>query len=586
MGGRAPENRDLETVAAPSESPWLAAAGVAALIFVLLVANGRPIGAGDTRASERVAASLVQELDFDLDEYPEVAEPFARELGGRRVSIYPVLSAVLAAPVLYAAKLAFPLDETGSAFAGKLAASLLSALAAGILFLVVCRRWPASTALGTAVVFALGTSVWATSQGLWQHPAVVLFLSLALLFVLRAADGEEAWAGRAGLPLALAVAARHAEAPLVAVFALGIAARWPRRLPALVAWALPGAAFVALYGAAYLGSPLAQAFPDAASRFTTPWGLGQLGLLVSPGKGLLFFTPVAAIAAVGLAQAWRFGERWLAGTLGLALLAQLVFLGRWGEWHGGECWGPRLLTGALPLLFVFLPWGLERLPTLGVLAAALSIGVQALGAFAYDYRWERLYQRPPNPAHPELWSLAESPILFHLREHAFVLARPALEGGRLVIREHRLVPFGPTGSRLRFVGGRVQVGGSEANAGDVILLRGARVEDDRLQLARNWDGLFLRVQPGARSRPLELRVRGAGEGSLYVGEQTFWSAPRYTTYSMSGRFRIRHAWSHPDSGGADLTLTLGRGKGRAAIESVSLVAPGDPEQTLELAEPR
>ena len=36
----------------------------------LLVANGRPIGAGDTRPTERVAASLVSEGDLDLDEYP------------------------------------------------------------------------------------------------------------------------------------------------------------------------------------------------------------------------------------------------------------------------------------------------------------------------------------------------------------------------------------------------------------------------------------------------------------------------------------------------------------------------------------
>ena len=56
-------------------------------------------GAGDTRATERVAASLVHERDLDLDEYPEVEPPFARQVGAHRVSIYPVLPAVLAAPV-------------------------------------------------------------------------------------------------------------------------------------------------------------------------------------------------------------------------------------------------------------------------------------------------------------------------------------------------------------------------------------------------------------------------------------------------------------------------------------------------------
>ncbi|HEY6549222.1 MAG TPA: hypothetical protein VI589_15000, partial [Vicinamibacteria bacterium] len=51
------------------------ALGLSALLFVALVSNGRPIGAGDTRPTEHVAASLVQEADFDLDEYPEVEPP-------------------------------------------------------------------------------------------------------------------------------------------------------------------------------------------------------------------------------------------------------------------------------------------------------------------------------------------------------------------------------------------------------------------------------------------------------------------------------------------------------------------------------
>ena len=72
----------------PSLSSALA---LAAVLLVLLLSNGRPIGAGDTRPTERVAASLVQEGNFDLDEYPEVEPPFARQEGEHRVSIYPVL---------------------------------------------------------------------------------------------------------------------------------------------------------------------------------------------------------------------------------------------------------------------------------------------------------------------------------------------------------------------------------------------------------------------------------------------------------------------------------------------------------------
>src|SRR5438046_4156968 len=113
MGQRAPESVEPEPLPPPLGPTLLSALALAALLFLGLVSNGRPIGAGDTRPTERVAASLVQERNFDLDEYPEVEPPFAREAGGHRLSIYPVLSAVLAAPVFALARAFFALDETG-----------------------------------------------------------------------------------------------------------------------------------------------------------------------------------------------------------------------------------------------------------------------------------------------------------------------------------------------------------------------------------------------------------------------------------------------------------------------------------------
>jgi lysylphosphatidylglycerol synthetase-like protein (DUF2156 family) len=117
------------------------------------------------------------------------------------VSIYPIGSAVLAVPVFAGRARGFALDETGLALAGKWAASLFSAAAAALLYLAIGRRRPHREAMWTAVVFALGTSVWSTSQALWQHPAAVLGLCAALLCMVRA-EADDRWAGRAGLPLA------------------------------------------------------------------------------------------------------------------------------------------------------------------------------------------------------------------------------------------------------------------------------------------------------------------------------------------------------------------------------------------------
>lgn len=577
MGGRAAEEDPSFERPRTLEPPLGAALGLTLIVFLLLLSNGRPIGAGDTRPTERLAASLVQEGDLDLDEYPEVEPPFSRPAGGHRRSVYPALSAVLAAPVFALAGVFFALDEAGSALAGKLAASLFSALAAGALFLAVARRHPEAQARWTAFVFALGTSVWSTSQALWQHPAAVLVLSIAVLWIERAED-EPAWASRAALPLSLAVAARHADLALAGVMAAGIALRWPRRIPAFLLWGLPGAAFVFIYDWIAFGSPLRHGFSGTLGRFSEPWGVGHLGLLLSPGKGLLVFTPVAALAAVGLIRAHRKGERWLTTTLGAAVLAHWLLMGRWSEWHGGESWGPRMMTDALPLLFVFLPDGMDALPRLGALTAALAVAVQALGAFAHDYTWERLHQRPAGAAgHSELWDLAKSPIAFYARRRVVIASVPAVRGGRAFIREHPVVVMGPSGSRVSFEGPEPSVGGAARAFGDVHLQRGARVENGRLRLRGRWDGLFLRVRPEARSRRLELRIAGRGRGTLYVGEKTFWTEPRWTAHPMAGPFRVRHPYHFPESGGADVTVTLGRAAGEAEIDSLRLVPPSEPE---------
>jgi hypothetical protein len=282
------------------------------------------------------------------------------------------------------------------------------------------------------------------------------------------------------------------------------------------------------------------------------------------------------IGVLGLVRAFRFGERWLAASLGAAALAHLVFLGKWGEWHGGESWGPRMLTDALPLLFLLLPEGMELAPRLTALLGALSIAVQALGAFAYDYRWERLYQRADEDKTAALWDPARAPILFYLRQRVLIQAAPFLKEHRVAVREHPIV-FGDTpGSRAEFGGGVLKVTGSESTFEDAHLQRGARIVDDRLRLRGRWDAIFLRVREQARPRKLELRIAGRGQGPLYVSERTFWSDPHFTTYQASGPFLFRHPYQYASSGGGDLTVTVGRGSGEVELTSVELVPAGDP----------
>ena len=522
MGVRAPEREAEPEPSRPRGigPPATAAVGLAVVLFALLVSNGRPIGPSES----------------------------------------------------------WPLrDGQDAGVAGKAAAAALSSACAALLFLAVGRRHSAARARLAAVFLALGTTVWGASQWWSPWPLAAALTSAAVLWMTRAEDGDD-WAPRVGLPLGLMVAAQPLNLALAAVLAIGVVARWPARTGGLLLWALPGAAL------AFLRERISGE-GEGFSRFamTGDWGLSHLSLLVSPGKGLLVFAPVTVVGAVGLVRALRQRDRWLPATFGAGFLAHWLAVGFGRDWLGEEAWGPVALTGALPLLLAFVPEGLEALPRLGIWLGAVAIGIQALGAFAYDHRWERLYQRPPRPRHAELWDVARSPVIYYARRRVLILALPAWRDGRAYVRRHPVVLFGPRGSRVSFGHEAVVVSGAEANAGDVHLQGAVRVEAEGLRLRRPGDALFLRVEPAARQRPLQLRVSGRGRGVLLVGESTFWSeAPRWKEYPVAGELRLRQSSDFRTSGGADIVVTLARA-GDVLIRSVALVGPRDPDDPIELA---
>jgi len=503
----------VEELVAPAEPAWITALALAAVLFALLLANGRPSLAAPPRLPPALRAAL-------------------------------------------------PVDETAAALAGKAVASLFASLAGAVLFKILARRWTEELAVMSAGVLVLGTPVWAASQAAWPQTAAVFLVCVALLWIVRAGY-DPAWAGRAGLPLGLAVAVNPIDAALVAVLAVAIALRWPRRM----LWLL-------LFGAAPVAAGLVVHAPPFG--ITEPIGSGSAALLASPGKGLLFFAPVVLVALVGAALAFRYGDRWLSASLVSAAAAHALLAGGARDWAAGDAWGPRLLADAMPLLIFFLPDGLSRFRGLGQVLVVLSVAVQALGAFAYDDRWVRLQQSPPALDHAELWDAEQSPVALYGRRRVVILAAPGMVEGRVAIRTHPMVLFSPEGSRVEFAGEEPRVGGAEATLRDVHLFGGARVENGRVRLRGREDGVFLRVADGARRRPLELRVAGRGGDGLEVAEGGFWNpVPRSRSYPVSGSFLVHHPYLYAESGGPDLRVVAAPGA-VLEIEWVALVAPGDP----------
>ncbi|HEV8268930.1 MAG TPA: hypothetical protein VGR00_11865 [Thermoanaerobaculia bacterium] len=147
----------------------------------------------------------------------------------------------------------------------------------------------------------------------------------------------------------------------------------------------------------YQGSPFHFGYVLSSELpFWHPLGAGLYGLLLSPGRGLVFFAPVVLLAPFGLRR--RRAAAWVLALGAPAVLALVI--ARWFVWNGGSCWGPRYLLAVLPLLAapaVLAPAGLLRAAF--ALGALLNLPGVLVAPGAFISYAERLAP-PPGIAWP------------------------------------------------------------------------------------------------------------------------------------------------------------------------------------------
>ena len=411
-------------------------------ILIAYLANGRTIGAGDTLPAAYLPWSLLQQKNFDLDEFPTLYDASARQIyplldgipyflqyrNGHYLSAYTPGPGVLALPVYtLPVVLGIKPDAMWADRLEKLSAAIITALS--VLFLYWALRGVTSQgwALVIALVYALGTSSLSmSSQGLWQHGPSQLFLSLGLWFLVKGLrDGR--YLGYAGLPMAAAVVMRSTDLLIVLPVAAWIVYVHRSRAQSLILWALPPAGLLAAYYAVGFGTPdhgLGHTTAPAWALFTQiPFSEGLPGVLVSPSRGLFVYSPVLLFSLVGMIMVWRRGPAlWRALSLGSPLV--ILVISQWLTWWGGHSWGPRLLADIDPIL-CFLLYPVTPLLDRRRLAKAVfvilslwSIGAHGLGAWLYDRRWDGSVTEQ---SYARLWPWNESPLAFYGREALFRL---------------------------------------------------------------------------------------------------------------------------------------------------------------------
>jgi len=412
------------------------AACLALGMFALYNANGREMASYDSQPTKYAARELLLRgtlsLNYVVGKTPELGtrNAFVQTRNGRYRSAYSPVPAIIAAGLTWPFWKAGLIDVRAARAPALMAAvtsSLLVAIAVALAFLTARTSLSGGRSLLLAIGLGAGTGYWSTaSQTLWQHETAIFGLAVAVLAYLSLEQRRDATsAGVLGLGLGLAVAARLQLAPAVILLLIGTLYVAGSRAAA-IASAFAGLLIVPLLITNYLwfdniagAAPILEGMHRWTHRtrgtFVLSWE-GFAGLLVSPNRGLLIFSPIVAVALIGIPAAVR-GRLTSARTwVCLAAAAQFVLYALYSVWWGGHTYGPRYMLDVLPLLVPAAALGMEMVRgPLRVAAAttclAWSVAVAAIGAFnSPQDRWNS-DPMDVDRYHERLWDWSDPQIL-------------------------------------------------------------------------------------------------------------------------------------------------------------------------------
>jgi hypothetical protein len=426
----------------PASQPhWLrTACWLAGACFVVYLTSLRCSPSWDTIPARLLPFSVLREGNVDLNEFPWLHRStggtpyFLRQTAnGRLMSMYPVAAPLLATPVALPALWWLGHHQVSdgdvrfrltTVVVERITASLIAALSVSLLYLALCRITSSTTALAIALAYGLGSNTWSTSsQALWQHTLAEFSLAGLSLFLLGADTRRNAVA--ASVFAALGALARPTMAIFAVLAAVFVWHKRRHRLPAFMALPVSGLVCLVLYNVRSVGSALGGyaagiSFGEHASiSFVEPSLMRFLGLLLSPNRGLLFFTPTAALAIPGVLR-WRSHRApWIPYLAAGILLYLLLYSSFWG-WWGGHSYGPRFLIDVLPAVALCAVPTVERLRPLPLGRAALgalvawSVGVQAIGAYCDVDYWNHV-PVSVNSRDQRVWDWSDLQIVRALR---------------------------------------------------------------------------------------------------------------------------------------------------------------------------
>jgi hypothetical protein len=342
----------------------------------------------DAEVAALPAWRLAQRGSIDLTGVETVNRFVVPASDDRLVGDRPLALSLIAVPAYLVTN-----DATFSPTPASVTALAFTASAMGVMHVVLRRLLPFGWAVGATFALALGTATWAVSAAeLWPHGPGQLMVALSML---AASSGRTVLTG---IALAGAVLLRPVAAVFAAVTSIRhlLRRRWlviaAITLPAVIALAL-----VAAYNAWTFGGGLSisggysSGFREnATGQPLTEYLTNLWELFVSRENGLLLWSPVVAVAALGLRRSWSTTPGW-ASDAALAGLVYVLVHARLNRASGGLLLDYRYplepLTLATPALALAARSLLERHRWWRhaiMLSLSMSIALQGLVAVRFS----------------------------------------------------------------------------------------------------------------------------------------------------------------------------------------------------------
>jgi hypothetical protein len=330
------------------------------------------------------------------------------------------LQPILAAPLYW---IAYHLAWVGNVHALYLFNPLVTALTAIMLFYyALLLDTTERTALVAALLFGLTTIAWPYTRTFFREPVTGLNILAAAYCWERwrrsyVAQGRRLWGWftLAVVITCLSLLGKEAAFFVLPMFALlaypGIRALRRSRGEFAVLLSA-GVVFALVLILVLLGRTTSSAASESRGGLPSllsgllsglPWvPAGTGGLLISPGRGMLWFSPVLilGLASPALLPRERWRESWL--PLVVTVLFAMAYASlRRDQWFGGAGWGARYMVPLAPLLMLTSLPAIERMlgssrrwPKIALAALAVAgLAVQWVGTYVDTYYYSDYFMQ-------------------------------------------------------------------------------------------------------------------------------------------------------------------------------------------------